>query len=58
MPDYWSYLALRLLTAVGSVGLFNSTFTMTIEFMGSKEVRSINSIHSSLLNSPFMIILD
>jgi len=38
MPDYWSYLALRLLTAVGSVGLFNSTFTMTIEFMGSKEI--------------------
>ena len=40
MPDYWSYLALRILTAIGAVGLFNSTFTMTIELMGSKEVRA------------------
>ena len=38
MPDYWSYLALRIVTAIGAVGLFNSTFTMTIELMGSKEV--------------------
>ena len=40
MPDYWSYLSLRILTAIGAVGLFNSTFTMTIELMGSKEVRA------------------
>ena len=38
MPEYWSYLALRLVTAVGAGGLFNATFTMTIELMGSKEV--------------------
>ena len=38
MPDYWSYLAVRVVTAIGAVGLFNSTFTMTIELMGSKEV--------------------
>ena len=40
MPDYWSYLALRIVTAIGAVGLFLSTFTMTIELMGSKEVRA------------------
>ena len=38
MPDYWSYLAMRVVTAIGAVGLFNSAFTMTIELMGSKEV--------------------
>ena len=38
MPTYWSYLALRIVTAIGAVGLFNATFTMTIELMGSKEV--------------------
>merc|ERR1712241_475710 len=27
MPEYWSYLALRLVSAVGAVGLFNATFT-------------------------------
>ena len=42
MPGYWSYLALRIVTAVGAVGLFNSTFTMTIELMGSKEVITYN----------------
>ena len=41
MPDYWSYLAMRIITAVGAVGLFNSSFTMTIELMGSKEVLAI-----------------
>ena len=38
MPDYWSYLALRVLTASGSVGLFNESFTLTVALMGSKEV--------------------
>ena len=38
MPTYWSYLALRIVTGIGAVGLFNATFTMTIELMGSKEV--------------------
>ena len=38
MPDYWSYMALRVVTASGSVGLFNEAFTMTVELMGSKEV--------------------
>merc|ERR1719411_829052 len=30
MTDYWSYMALRLVTAAGSVGLFNEAFTMTV----------------------------
>ena len=38
MPDYWSYMALRFLTACGGVGLFNEAFTLTVELMGSKEV--------------------
>ena len=38
MTDYWSYMALRVVTASGSVGLFNEAFTMTVELMGSKEV--------------------
>ena len=38
MPDYWSYLSLRVLTACGAVGLFNESFTLTVELMGSKEV--------------------
>ena len=38
MPDYWSYLALRFLTACGAVGLFNEAFTLTVELMGSREV--------------------
>ena len=42
MPTYWSYLALRILTAIGSGGLFNASFTMTIELMGSKEVTKIH----------------
>jgi len=38
MPDYWSYLALRFITAVGAIGLFNESFTLTVELMGSKEI--------------------
>jgi len=38
MPGYWSYLALRFLTAVGAVGLFNESFTLTVEVMGAKEI--------------------
>jgi len=38
MPDYWSYLSLRVLTACGAVGLFNESFTLTVELMGSKEI--------------------
>ena len=38
MPDYWSYLALRFITALGAIGLFNESFTLTVELMGSKEV--------------------
>ena len=40
MTDYWSYMVLRLVTASGSVGLFNEAFTMTVELMGSKEVNT------------------
>ena len=28
----------RFLTAVGAVGLFNESFTLTVEVMGAKEV--------------------
>ena len=45
MTDYWSYMALRLVTAAGSVGLFNEAFTMTVELMGSKEVKSEHSLY-------------
>ena len=45
MTDYWSYMALRLVTAAGSVGLFNEAFTMTVELMGSKEVMSEHSLY-------------
>jgi len=38
MPDYWTYLVLRFLTAVGGVGLFNEAFTLTVEVMGAKEI--------------------
>jgi MFS family permease len=38
MPDYWSYLVSRFLTAVGGVGLFNEAFTLTVELMGSREI--------------------
>jgi len=38
MPDYWSYLALRFITALGAIGLFNESFTLTVELMGSKEI--------------------
>ena len=52
MTDYWSYMALRLVTASGSVGLFNEAFTMTVELMGSKEVNTqhstLNTKHSTL----------
>ena len=52
MPDYWSYMALRLITATGSVGLFNEAFTMTVELMGSKEVNKIPlTFHLLWLNS-------
>ena len=34
-------IILRFLTAVGAVGLFNESFTLTVELMGSKEVRSL-----------------
>ena len=47
MPTYWSYLALRIVTGVGAVGLFNATFTMTIELMGSKEVRVCQAVGSA-----------
>jgi len=40
MPDFWSYMALRFLTACGGVGLFNEAFTLTVELMGSKEIVS------------------
>jgi len=40
MPDYYSYTIFRVLTAIGSVGLFNESFTLTVELLGSKEMVS------------------
>jgi len=37
MPEYWSYTVLRFITAIGSVGLFNESFTLTVELLGNKE---------------------
>ena len=48
MPTYWSYLALRIVTGIGAVGLFSATFTMTIELMGSKEVRIQQTVKPKL----------
>ena len=39
MPSNVSYLALRFITGCGSMALFNESFTLTVEVIGSKEVR-------------------
>ena len=48
MPTYWSYLALRIVTGIGAVGLFSATFTMTIELMGSKQVRIQQTVQPAI----------
>lgn len=41
MPEYWSFLLTRVVTAIGAEGVFLVPFTLSMEIVGGKETMSL-----------------
>merc|ERR1711892_909646 len=61
MPEYYSYTLSRVLTAIGAQGLFLSTFSLTLEVLGSRETVpflpwvTYQTFFGVMIQSPFVI---
>jgi len=61
MPEFYSYTAFRLITGLGAVGLFNESFTLTVELCGSKKIVpcipwvTIKGFHGNAIQIPYAI---
>merc|ERR1711892_1357784 len=61
MPEYYSYTLSRVLTAIGAQGLFLSTFSLTLEVLGSRETVpflpwvTYQTFFGVMIQSPFAI---
>jgi len=61
MPEYYSYLVLRIITALGEKGLSMIAFTLTLEIIGTRTVSFIpwpiqyKTIAGTMIQAPFAI---